>query len=128
MTQPKWAYALLFVCALTAAHVAWLTSALPAAQAGKVYEIKITPNADPTQPPTVSPADQHVGRNDEVTWTCTTGCDFDVVFTESTRKPFKDRAFNKTKKGSGRPTGADGTYKYSVIVGEASNDPKIIIP
>ena len=100
-----------------------------ASQAGQTYQIRITPDpTDAKKPPKVDPSDQTVGPNDEVMWICTTGCDFDVVFTEPDRKPFKDRKFDKVKNKSGRPTGSEGVYKYSVIVGPGSNDPNIIIP
>ncbi|MEJ2010029.1 MAG: hypothetical protein P8Z30_18050 [Acidobacteriota bacterium] len=90
-------------------------------------EVKITPNADPTQPPTVVPDAASVGAQEQVEWSCTTNCDFTVVFTQSTRKPFKDRVFSNSHARSGRPTGPPGTYEYSVIVGEGSADPTIIV-
>lgn len=93
----------------------------------QTYTITITPNEDPTQPPAVEPDEQEVGSNDQVEWTCSTGCDFTVVFIEAGRKPFKNRAFDQTRSKSGHPTGPTGKYKYSVIVGEGVVDPSIIV-
>jgi hypothetical protein len=90
-------------------------------------DVTITPNSDPTQPPTVTPDSATVGAHDQINWTCSTGCDFTVVFTESYRKPFKNRAFDNSHSKSGRPTGPPGQYKYSVIVGEGVADPIIIV-
>ena len=94
--------------------------------AGAIIPVTITPGVKPDDPPKVLPASVEVGPNDEVEWTCSTGCDFDVTFTYS-MKPFKDRSFNKNKKQSGKPTGAPGTYKYTVIVGGGVLDPDVII-
>ena len=93
----------------------------------QTFVIKITPNAVATEAPAVVPEDQDVGPNDQVQWTCTTGCDFTVAFTEPGRKPFKNRSFSKAHNKSGHPTGPQGKYKYSVIVGEGVADPSIII-
>lgn len=54
-------------------------------------------------------------------------CDFSVVFTEANRKPLGNPRFDKQNKRSGKPRGAKGSYKYSVIVGEGALDPTIII-
>jgi hypothetical protein len=90
-------------------------------------DVTITPNSDPTKAPTVTPDTATVGAQSQVNWTCSTGCDFTVVFTESNRKPFKNRSFDKGHNKSGRPTGPPGQYKYSVIVGEGVADPIIIV-
>lgn len=89
--------------------------------------VTITPNSDPTGPPSVSPDPVSVSHNQEVEWVCSNGCDFTVVFTEQTRKPFNGRIFDKANPKSGVPTGPPGKYKYSVIVGEGSVDPQIIV-
>ena len=96
------------------------------AVAGAIIPVTITPGAKADDPPKVVPATVEVGRNDQVEWTCSTGCDFDVTFTYS-MKPFNDRAFNKNKPRSGHPTGAPGKYKYSVIVGGGLLDPDVIV-
>lgn len=107
------------------------TPANPPAQqkaaAGKIVPVKITPGVKFDDPPTVLPATVELDPNDEVEWTCTTKCEFDVTFGEAKRKPFKDRAFNKLKSKSGKPTGAVGKYKYSVFVGGGVLDPDVII-
>jgi hypothetical protein len=89
--------------------------------------VTITPNSDPTGPPSVSPDPVSVSQNQEVEWVCSNGCDFTVVFTQQTRKPFNGRIFDKANPKSGVPTGPPGKYKYSVIVGEGSLDPQIIV-
>lgn len=93
----------------------------------QTIHVTITPNSTPTGPPTVKPESVSVGRHDQVEWTCSSGCDFTVAFTESNRKPFNQRAFDKAHPKSGTPTGPPGTYKYSVIVGQGVADPQIIV-
>lgn len=93
----------------------------------QTVQVKITPNATYGQAPTVQPESVPVGPQDQVEWSCTNNCDFTVVFTQSTRKPFKDRVFSNSHARSGRPTGPPGTYEYSVIVGPGSADPTIIV-
>jgi len=93
----------------------------------QTYQIKITPNADPTLAPTVQPESVPVGPQDQVQWSCTTGCSFTAAFTEPSRKPFKNRIFNNSHSKSGHPTGPPGTYKYSVMVNGAIADPTIIV-
>lgn len=90
-------------------------------------QVTITPNATPTGPPTVQPENVTVGAQDQVEWSCPSGCDFTVAFTEATRKPFNQRAFDNAHPKSGTPTGPPGTYKYSVIVGQGVADPQIIV-
>ena len=97
------------------------------ASQGQTITVTITPNDDPTQPPSIQPDQADIGKNDEVEWDCSTDCDFMVTFTESGRKPFQERGFSKNRNRSGHPIGPKGTYKYSVIVGEGVADPSIII-
>ena len=113
---------------LSAATALYLVKPLGARGANpETITVTITPNEDPTGPPSVSPDPVHVSHNQEVEWTCSNGCDFTVAFTESDRKPFSNRIFGKANPKSGLPSGPPGTYKYSVIVGQGSVDPQIII-
>lgn len=103
------------------------TPAKPKTAAGTTITVTITP-VSPTNPKLkVTPDSVGVGRNDEVEWKCSTACDFNVSFNEVARKPFNDRAFNRNRPRSGHPTGAPGTYKYTVIVGGDIIDPDVII-
>ncbi|TAM84254.1 MAG: hypothetical protein EPN47_02765 [Acidobacteria bacterium] len=116
------------VVVLSAVAVLYMVRPMGAQQAEpETITITITPNADPAGPPSISPDPVSISRNQEVEWTCSNGCDFTVVFTQKTRKPFKGRIFNKANSKSGVPTGPHGKYKYSVIVGEGSVDPQIIV-
>lgn len=89
--------------------------------------VTITPGAKTDAPPTVDRKSVTVGKDDEVQWVCSTGCDFIVSFNETARKPFNDHHFTKQKNKSGKPTGKDGTYKYSVTVGRGVLDPDVIV-
>ncbi|MBI1750424.1 MAG: hypothetical protein HY234_15925 [Acidobacteria bacterium] len=88
--------------------------------------VTITPGKNSGDPPTVTPSSVTVGKNEEVEWVCSTGCDFDVEF-DPAKKPFKDHGFNKNKNKSGTPTGPAGKYKYSVTVDGGTLDPDVII-
>ena len=121
-----------FLCAvvifLSAATVLYMVKPMGAQGANpETITVTITPNEDPTGPPSVSPDPVTVSHSQEVEWTCSNDCDFTVVFTEQSRKPFNGRIFGKAKPKSGVPTGPPGKYKYSVIVGEGSVDPQIIV-
>lgn len=100
-------------------------------QTNKTITVTITPGAKIDGPPTVDKQSVTVGKDDEVAWVCSTGCDFSVVFLDPAKKPFKDRGFNQQKSKSGKPTQPpppnDETYKYSVIVGGGVVDPDVIV-
>jgi hypothetical protein len=113
------------VIILSAATVLYLDK--PMGAQGTTVTVTITPNSDPTGPPTVMPDQASITKTQQVEWTCSTGCDFTVVFTQESRKPFKGRIFGKANPKSGVPTGPPGKYKYSVIVGQGSVDPQIIV-
>ena len=91
--------------------------------------VTITPNSNPNKPPSVNPdsVDVYKDQNQQVEWTCSTGCDFTVTFPASHAKPFSDSTFNKAHPNSGAPTGPPGAYPYTVSVGNASTDPRIIV-
>ncbi len=91
--------------------------------------VTITPNSNPSGPPSVNPdsVDLYKNQNQQVEWTCSTGCDFTVSFPKSHGKPFNDSSFNKAHPKSGVPTGPPGTYPYTVKVGQGSTDPQIIV-
>lgn len=99
-----------------------------AATMGTTITVTIDPGDIPGGNPIVTPKSVSVGPSDEVEWICKKACSFTVVFSEKTRKPFKDRAFDKGKPKSGKPTGKPGLYKYSVFVdGGGMIDPDVII-
>jgi hypothetical protein len=91
--------------------------------------VTITPNSNPAGPPSVNPesVDVYKNQNQQVEWTCSTGCDFTVNFPKSHAKPFNDSSFSKAHPKSGVPTGAPGKYPYIVKVGQGSTDPQIIV-
>ncbi len=91
--------------------------------------VTITPNSNPAGPPSVNPesVDVYKDKNQQVEWTCSTGCDFTVQFPTSGAKPFNDSTFTKANPKSGVPTGPPGTYPYRVTVGQGSTDPQIIV-
>ncbi len=91
--------------------------------------VTITPNANPHMPPSVNPdsVDVYKDKDQQVEWTCSTGCDFTVSFPKSHGKPFSGGTFNKANPKSGVPTGPPGAYPYMVKVGQGSTDPQIII-
>lgn len=126
MTKYKWISAIAALLFAVAA-IGWVTTLGAQGNPPHTVEVKITPNANPTGPPTVVPEAAEVGRQDQVEWSCTSGCNFTVVFTEPGRKPFKGRVFDNTHRKSGTPTGPPGKYEYSVIVGQGSTDPQIIV-
>lgn len=126
MKKLKWMGAVV-ILALVATVVGTVVMTRAQGANPQAITVTITPNSDPTGPPSVSPDPVTVGNNQEVEWTCSTGCDFTVTFTETTRKPFRNRSFDKANPRSGVPTGPPGTYKYSVIVGEGVADPQVIV-
>jgi hypothetical protein len=113
---------------LSAATVLYLVKPMGAQQTDvETITVTITPN--PQGPPTVDPdsVDLYKDKDQQVEWTCSTGCDFTVNFPKSHGKPFNDLSFNKAHPSSGVPTGPPGTYPYNVKVGDSSVDPQIII-
>lgn len=146
MSQPKNQFSnsgskTLWIMALTLAlAVLFATSAMtqtknaqPAAPAAKHEMVIITPGVNPDDPPSVDKPSVTLYKNngDDVEWDCLnpdkTHCDFIVVFTDSSKKPFKNRGFFKGKGKSGNITGPVGSYKYWVIVGGGFIDPDVII-
>ena len=91
--------------------------------------VTITPNSNPAGPPSVNPdsVDVYKDKNQQVEWTCSTGCDFSVNFPTTGAAPFQARAFSKANPKSGVPTGPPGKYPYRVTVGKGSTDPMIIV-
>jgi hypothetical protein len=116
------------VIILSAATVLYLVKPMGAQETEpETITVTITPN--PTGPPTVDPdsVDLYKDKNQQVEWTCSTGCDFTVNFPTSHAKPFSDSAFSKAHPKSGVPTGPPGRYPYNVKVGDSSGDPQIIV-
>ena len=121
------AFALIFAgSAMTQTNQTKTAQKAPATT-GTVRTVVITPGPGPTGAPSVNPQSVDVYPDDTVEWKCATGCDFDVVFIDPAKKPFKDRGFNKKHNNSDKPTGAVGTYKYSVYVEGGHIDPDVII-
>jgi hypothetical protein len=133
--------------AFSAATMLFLSKTAAAAQPGpndcqagstaQTCVVLITPNEkNPNAPPKITPNTASISKddNEEVEWQCDPNfpdCQFTVVFTDETEKPFENRVFNNSTPKSGPPTGPkDKTkqYKYAVIVnGKGSADPMIII-
>jgi hypothetical protein len=116
------------VIILSAATVLYLVKPM-GAQETDVETITVTITPNPHGQPSVDPdsVDLYKDKDQQVEWTCSTGCDFTVNFPTSHAKPFGDATFNKAHPNSGVPTGPPGTYPYTVSVANGSHDPQIII-
>ena len=131
---------------LSAATMLYLPKSAAAAQPGpndcqegstaQTCVVLIKPNSNANQPPTITPKVAQISKDDnqEVLWKCDPNfpdCQFTVVFTNETEKPFDDRVFDNAHPKSGPPIGAKNPnkpYKYAVIVNDrGSADPQIII-
>jgi hypothetical protein len=115
---------------ISAATMLCLAKTMGAQEAeSQIITVTITPNANPHMPPSVDPesADVYKDKDQQVEWTCSTGCDFTVSFPKSHGKPFSGGTFNKANPKSGVPTGPPGAYPYMVKVGSGSTDPMIIV-
>jgi hypothetical protein len=95
---------------------------------GTVQTISVTITPSPTGQPSVDPptVDLYRTKDQQVAWTCSTGCDFEVIF-PPTGTPFKGSSFNRANPKSGVPVGRAGKYPYTVKVGQKSVDPMIIV-
>ncbi len=92
--------------------------------------VTITPNSNPHKPPSVDPdsVDVYRSKNQQVEWTCSTGCDFTVDFPKSHGKPFSGGTFTKANPKSGVPTGPPGAYPYHGEGGQRVNGPHDYCP
>jgi hypothetical protein len=111
---------------LSAATMQYLAKTMVAQ--GMVQTIRVTITPSPTGPPSVNPesVDLYREKDQQVEWTCSTGCDFEVIFLP-TGTPFKGNSFNRANPKSGVPSGRAGKYPYTVKVNKKSADPMIIV-
>ena len=111
---------------LSAATMLYLGKTMVAQGTVQTVTVTITPN--PTGQPSVNPAvvDLYRAKDQQVAWTCSTGCDFKVIF-PPTGTPFKGTSFNRANPKSGVPVARAGKYPYTVQVNKKSVDPMIIV-
>jgi hypothetical protein len=111
---------------LSAATMLYLGKMIVAQGTVQTITVTITPN--PTGEPFVNPTkvDLYRAKEQQVAWTCSTGCDFEVIF-PPTGTPFKGNSFNRANPKSGVPVARAGEYPYTVKVNQKSVDPMIIV-
>jgi hypothetical protein len=104
---------------LPAATMLYLGKTMVAQGTVQTITVTITPN--PTGIPSVNPYVVGLDRakDQQVAWTCSTGCDFEVIF-PPTGTPFKGISFNRANPKSGVPVARAGKYPYVVKVDKKS--------
>jgi hypothetical protein len=104
---------------LSAATMLYLGKTMVAQGTAQTITVTITPN--PAGKPSVNPyvVDLDRAKDQQVVWTCSSGCDFEVIF-PPTGTPFKGNTFSRANPKSGVPVARDGKYPYVVKVDQKS--------